>query len=187
MLGLHESDFKTSVVYASISALLWVSLYHLNTWVFSSFQVNEYMCWIFLPAAARLLTVLVMGLPAALGLFVGTFVTCNPIFGANAIESLEIASLSALGPVLAVIVCIKALHLPNDLHGLNAKNLAVFSLIGGAFNVIPHAILFFELHKVSELYEPAISMFAGDVTGTWIVLVIAAQLLRFLPNLPKSN
>jgi hypothetical protein len=187
MLGLHESDLKTSVVYASIAALLWVSLYHLNTWVFASFQVNEYVCWIFLPAAARLLTVLVMGLPAALGLLLGTFITCNPVFGVNAIESLEIATLSAFGPVLAVIVCIKVLYLPNDLRGLHAKHLAVFSLIGGAFNVIPHAVLFFQLHKISEFYEPAISMFAGDVTGTWIVLVIAAWLIRLLPDVPKSD
>ena len=182
MVGLREFDLKASVVYASISALLWVSLYHLNTWVFSSFQVNEYVCWIFLPAAVRLFTVLVMGLPAAFGLLLGTFITCNPVIGVNVIESLEISTLSAAGPVFAVMICTKVLHLENDLRGLDAKHLAVFSLIGGVFNVIPHAVLFFELQKISEPYEAAISMFAGDVTGTWIVLVIAAQFIRLLPN-----
>jgi hypothetical protein len=180
MFGLHRSDWKISVVYASIAALLWITLYRLNAWIFSSFQVNEYVCWIFLPAAVRLITVLLMGMPASVGLFIGTYVTCNPVTGVNVIDSIEVAILSAASPFLAVLACTKILKLANDLHGLNVKHLAVFSLVSGVFNVALHDVFLFESNKISDLYESSISMLAGDVTGTWVVLVVAAQFLRVI-------
>ena len=42
-------------------ALLWVALFEVNNWLFSITEVSRYINWIFLPAALRVLAVLVLG------------------------------------------------------------------------------------------------------------------------------
>lgn len=176
----NADSIKTWLLFPLLTAALWVVLFHLNGLFFSSFSLSSYISWIFLPAAVRLLSVMVMGLPAALGLWVGTFITCEPELGVNVIESVEISFLSALGPVIAVALCTRGLRLRHDLNGLRTQHMAVFSLIAATCNVLPHFLLFAYLGKVVSL-SALIPMFAGDVTGTWVVLYVASALLRLLP------
>ena len=179
---MHDADYKEWFVHAAIATLLWTVLYRLNDWIFASIEVSSFVCWIFLPAAIRLLTVLVMGPAAAAGLMLGTFLTSNPIYGFNFIENASFSVLSGAGPLVAVAICTRVLRLPNDLAGLNPRHLLVFSLVGAACNVVPHTLLLLALDKIEDLYANAIPMFVGDITGTWIVLHLSATLLRHYPK-----
>jgi hypothetical protein len=179
---MRDAGYKEWVVHAAIATLLWTVLYRLNDWIFASIEVSSFVCWIFLPAAIRLLTVLVMGPAAAAGLMLGTFLTSNPIYGFNFIENASFSVLSGAGPLIAVAVCIRMLRLPNDLAGLSPLHLLVFSLIGAVCNVIPHTLLLLALGKIKDPYANAIPMFVGDITGTWIVLHLSATLLRHYPK-----
>jgi hypothetical protein len=170
-------NIRTWLLFPLLTAALWVGLYRFNGWFFSSFSLSSYISWIFLPAAVRLLSVMVIGWPAAVGLWLGTFITCEPVLGVNVMESVEISSLSALGPVMAVALCTRGLRLPHDLSGLRTQHMAIFSLIAAACNVLPHVLLFAYMGKVDSL-SAVIPMFAGDVTGTWVVLYVASALLR---------
>lgn len=181
---MHDAGYKEWVVHAAIATLLWSVFYRLNDWIFASIEVSSFVCWIFLPAAIRLLTVLVMGPAAAAGLMLGTFLTSNPIYGFNFIENASFSVLSGAGPLIAVAVCIRMLRLPSDLAGLSPLHLLVFSLVGAVCNVIPHTLLLLALGKIEDLYANAIPMFVGDITGTWIVLHLSATLLR---NYPKRE
>jgi hypothetical protein len=179
---MHDAGNKEWIVHAAIATLLWSVLYRLNDWIFASIEVSSFVCWIFLPAAIRLLTVLVMGPAAAAGLMLGTFLTSNPIYGFNFIENASFSVLSGAGPLIAVSLCIRLLRLPNDLAGLSPLHLLVFSLVGAVCNVIPHTLLLLALGKIEDLYANAIPMFVGDITGTWIVLHLSATLLRHYPK-----
>lgn len=55
------------------SAVLFVSFYELNDWVFSSLEYSEGITWVFLPAGFRVILVLVLGLPGAFGLMLGSW------------------------------------------------------------------------------------------------------------------
>jgi len=181
---MRDAGYKEWVVHAAIATLLWSVLYRLNDWIFASIEVSSFVCWIFLPAAIRLLTVLVMGPAAAAGLMLGTFLTSNPIYGFNFIENAAFSVLSGAGPLIAVAVCIRMLRLPDDLAGLSPLHLLVFSLIGAVCNVIPHTLLLLALGKIEDLYANATPMFVGDITGTLIVLYIAKA---FIPKHDKST
>ena len=54
-----------------VSAMLFVELYRINDWLFGNLEFTEGVNWIFLPAGFRVLLVLVMGLPGAVGIFLG--------------------------------------------------------------------------------------------------------------------
>ena len=179
---MHDADYKEWFVHAAIATLLWTVLYRLNDWIFASIEVSSFVCWIFLPAAIRLLTVLVMGPAAATGLMLGTFLTSNPIYRFNFIENASFSVLSGAGPLVAVAIYTRVLRLPNDLAGLNPRHLLVFSLVGAICNVVPHTLLLLALDKIEDLYANAIPMFVGDITGTWIVLHLSATLLRHYPK-----
>jgi len=58
---------------ALMSAVLFVSFFEFNNWIFSSFQYSEGINWIFLPAGFRVIMVLTMGLPGAIGLILGSW------------------------------------------------------------------------------------------------------------------
>jgi hypothetical protein len=56
-----------------ISAVLFVGFFQLNNWAFSIFEYSEGISWVFLPAGFRVILVLVLGLPGALGLMLGSW------------------------------------------------------------------------------------------------------------------
>ena len=53
-----QTRLFTMVVSAIAVALLWVLLFRLNRWAFSSIDVTVFISWIFLPAAIRMLAIM---------------------------------------------------------------------------------------------------------------------------------
>ena len=59
-------------------AIAWTLLFKLNMWLFKSLEVNQFVSWVFLPAFIRILSVLLFGWAAVVGLIVGAIITSNP-------------------------------------------------------------------------------------------------------------
>ncbi len=74
------------LLHVAVAAGLWIGLYDLNCWAFEAFMVSPLIAWVFLPAAVRLLVVLLGGWPGALGLGLGTLITNGPVFGALSLQ-----------------------------------------------------------------------------------------------------
>lgn len=178
MAGTDRLDLKSALLFASGTALAWVVLFRLNAWLFASAGATAFASWVFLPAALRLVSVLLLGFPAALGLMAGTFYTCDPVLRLDDWQAIGISALSGLGPWVAVLLSRRLLRLPEDLEGLAPRHLAVLSLMGAACNVAPHITAYHLLGKTGAPLTDAIPMFAGDVTGTWIVLYLAALVFK---------
>ena len=160
-------------------ATIWIGLYKLNAVFFSSIGGGHFISWIFLPAAIRMLSVMLLEWVGAAGLFIGAVITSDPVFNHNLSEAITLAGLSALGPVLALSCCTRWLRLPANLAGLGPRQLTLFGLVGALCNVIPHNIYFYFAGLMQSPFEGMIPMFVGDLLGTLIMLYLAALILKF--------
>jgi hypothetical protein len=156
----------------------WVVLYQLNSWLFSDLQLNKYINWIFLPAAIRVLAVMINGWAGVLGLFFGAILTNLGQLEFEPLNVLMLAGLSALGPIAAVHLCTRWLQLPVDLFGLQRSQLLVFAVAGALFNVIPHNLFFYMSGISGDAWSGVLPMFVGDLAGTLIVLYVASFSMR---------
>lgn len=164
------------LVHIGLSAALWVCVYYLNGWLFAAFESTRTANWVFLPAAVRLLVVLLFGGWGALGLGVGTLITNALIFGWMTLPSAAVATLSALAPYLAVQAGRVLLHLPATLQGITGASLLQLGAMSAVSSVILHSVLFYVLGSNGGL-QGFVSMLVGDVLGTLLVLYMFRTLL----------
>lgn len=173
---------------ASVVALVWVTLYFCNDWLFSNLAISDRMSWVFLPAALRMLAVMLLGWVGAVGLFVGSLLT-----GWLSVADVQIGSLclvsgiSALAPLLAYVLCAKLLGIRTDLRGLDAYQLLCLSIVSAALSASLHSLHFSAIDYVHNFSDSFVPMFAGDLVGTLIVLYLGKIALGFInPNRHKT-
>ncbi len=182
----HQKDFNhrpsigAMVLFATGVAIAWVVLFQVNVWLFSEIHLTGFISWIFLPAAIRMLAVMIGGWAGALGLFVGAILTNLSLLELEPLNVMVLAALSALGPVIAVHLCTRWLQLPGDLSGLQRSQLLVFAVAGAVFNVFPHNLFFYMTGLSYDAWSGVLPMFVGDLTGTMIVLYVASVSIRMV-------
>lgn len=178
--GSDSNRFPTSLyVVAGIALIYWL-LYQLNDWLFTNFEVSKSVSWIFLPAAIRVIAVLLFGWEGVAGLLSGSIVMAFPWHGDASVNSCTVSVLSSISPMLAVMSGIYLMKTKADLHGLRAKQLFVFALLGALFNSVIQN-LYFQLSGTAKSWLTDLApMFVGDFIGTMIVLYCASMLIRFL-------
>ena len=175
-----QTHFLTMFASAIVVALLWVLLFRLNRWAFSSLDVTVFISWIFLPAAIRMLAIMACDWVGALGLFAGALITnqADPTIGFA--DGLVLAFLSSGGPLLAFWLCTRWLSLPSTLTGLTARQLLVFATVGALFNALLHNIYFYLSGRMTNPFEGLVPMFLGDLLGTMVVLYTVSLVLRLV-------
>lgn len=160
-------------------AALWVLLFELNGWLFARWETNALANWVFLPAALRLVAVLIVGWRGACGLFVGAMIT-NGIMQTPWPEAWALSTLSALGPVLAVKLARDWLGWPTDLSGLRFSHLLLLAALGAACNgLLHHAYLAWNTPH-TDWTPQLFTMISGDLMGTLAVMVAASLVLRHM-------
>ncbi len=162
-------------------AVLWVGLYWLNDWAFRVLEKTQAASWIFLPAALRLIAVLVWGLPGALGLWIGAIVTSSQVFGSWTPAVLIAAPMSALAPLLAVTLMREPLALKPDLGGLSVGDLAQLALANATCSALLHSLVFLVLNDPKANPSDIMTMLIGDLVGTLVVLYALKLLMIALP------
>jgi hypothetical protein len=166
----------------------WVVLFQLNAWLFSSVEWAPVIIdWLFLPASVRLLAVMLFGRRGAIGLWIGTLVTNEGVFGDDLLESLTVATLSVAGPLLAVYLTMRWLDLPLSLKGLTGKQLMAFALMGALCNVIPHNVFFWLAGITPNPFAGLLPMFIGDLLGIAIVLYLLRSLLVLIDHITHPS
>ena len=161
---------------AAATALIWVGSFYLNEWVFSSAEKTAFVSLIFLPAGVRILAVLILGWPAAIGLFFGSLITAAPIWHFPA--AIIPGFVSALGPAAAVFVGTRSMRLRDDLSGINVRQMALISIADGLFNAVPSNLFFWTQHRIVSPWQDVLPMFVGDLLGTFALLYLGAFMLR---------
>lgn len=170
------------LLYPTIIATVWVALYALNDWLFEHVAVSVYASWVFLPAALRMLAVMLCGWVGVLGLFVGSMITGYYTHGLTDPGMLVVlAGLSALAPMMAFLVCTHWFGWRGDLRGLSAMQLVVLSTLVSFFGASLHNLHFLTIGAIDGFGSTFMTMFVGDMAGTFIVLYGAKFLLGLLP------
>jgi hypothetical protein len=163
---------------AAITALAWVGAFYLNEWAFATAERTHFVSLVFLPAGVRILAVLILGWPAAIGLFFGSLITAAPIWHLPA--AIIPGLISALGPAAAVGIGTRSMRLRNDLKGITPRQIAIISITDGVFNAVPSNLFFWLQHRVATPWHDVAPMFVGDLLGTAALLYLAGFALRLL-------
>jgi len=168
------SEIKTLCIQVVIVTLVWLIFYRLSLWLFSYFEYNPRVYWIFLPAGIRMISVFIFGWAGVLGLFIGSIIT-NEVEMSSYVVYLAI--ISSLAPMVAKRTCQWCFNIPRTLEGLSGRQLLVFSVAGALANAL-FSSLHFYISGVSKNFNDFVPMFVGDLLGTIIVLYIVKGLLR---------
>lgn len=175
---LRPSTIGAHILVVAGVALTWILLFRANEILFSAFRHTDFASWIFLPAAVRMLSVMLFRWPAAIGLFIGALATADP--SDDPADAVVIAALSGLAPMLAFLLCQKCLGMAPNLAGLRPLGLLRFAVAGAVANVL---LLngYLALINSADAHPLSIAVvFVGDLLGTLIVLYLAALILRFV-------
>lgn len=176
----HRSKTGAMILFVIGVAFAWIALFQVNVWLFSEINLTSFISWIFLPAAIRMLAVMIGGWTGALGLFIGAIITNLSLLEFEPSNVLILAALSALGPLVAVHLCTRWLQLPGDFAGLQRSQLLVFAVAGAVFNVFPHNLFFYTTGLSYDAWSGLLPMFVGDLVGTLIVLYLASFSIRMV-------
>jgi len=182
--GLSASE---ALAGAFVSALAYVFFFELNDWLFSQVKVTDNISWIFLPAAIRMVSVLLFGWAGVLGLFAGSLVI---LFNQVAIQPghvLALATLSSVPSLLAARLVQRALQIGHDLAGMTGRQLLVFGLAGGVTSSLVHTLYFVGREGSLAPFHGFVPMFVGDSVGTLLMLYAGAIGLRRIRQAPSAD
>jgi hypothetical protein len=164
----------------------WVFLYIVNDWLFDDVAISQYASWIFLPAALRMLAVLLCGWVGVFGLFIGSLITGYYTHAfSDPSMVIVLAGLSALSPMVAYLVCARWFGLRSDLQGLSASQLVFLSVVVALAGSVFHNLHFTAIGAVDAFSDTFVTMFVGDLIGTFFMLYAAKLLMGFFVP-PKS-
>lgn len=166
-------------------AMAWVASFKLNEWLFEATSVSVRANWIFMPAALRLIVVLLFDQLGALGLVLGAYLTMPEKSVADLLPHSLIAMSSGLAPLFAVRAGRRLLGIADSLRGLRTVDIIALSVGCAAANaIILHLSLWFGDGYDGNLRH-VLSVFVGDVTGSALVLVVLSIALSFI--LPRRT
>jgi hypothetical protein len=167
----------------------WCSTYYLNEWLFSQFTLIEnFISWVFVPAAIRVIAVLLAVWLGVIGLFLGSAVTFMFASGYEpmSMNILVLAAISSVAPMMALLTCAKYLNIQNSLKGLSASNLFVFCAVCAMFSVLPFNVAYYYFGFSINILDGIGPMFIGDFLGMLIVLYIIRLTFPKLQKKPKK-
>lgn len=163
-----------------IAAALWVAFYWTNRLLLGAVELSDVASWIFLPAAVRLLVVLLWRWQGALGLFLGTLLTNEALAGLPWGQSLCVAAMSSLGPLAAILIGQRHFLIGNSLVGLTPPQLCVFAALNALISAGLHATYFAAIGMSPGFGLTVLTMATGDFLGAMIVLYLLRVAVRRL-------
>lgn len=161
-------------------AVVWVLVFNLNSFLFAEMALSDQASWIFLPAAFRLLLVLLFRQWGAVGLMFGAFLTLPNGTQDNLVQEVLLAASSGVAPLLAVAFASRYMQLKTDLQGLRGGQILVMSVLCAGVNSVLVSSSLLLYGEPSQFLVYVTTIFVGDVLGAAIVLsviVIAISVL----------
>lgn len=151
------------------SAVIFYLLTQANDFLFQQFVHSTGVSWIYLPSGLRLLLVLLLGAPGAIGVVLGSLAE-----GLGRPTGLEVAVaaalVSGLSPWLARWFCLKTMQIQSNLSELSAQRLLQMALIFSVFSAVLHQALYVGVGLSPNFAEGAAVMAIGDLLGALLVL-----------------
>jgi len=161
-------------------AVAWPLFLWFNHWLFIALDYTAHSSWIFLPAAMRILGVLLFGWAGAVGLVLGAAYTMHwgPVLEIP--HQVLLSASSGLAPLVAVMICRRLFGIADDLGGLRAVHIVALSIAGAAANSLLANGTLALAGEVRGDLMPLVVMFLGDLNGTAIVLFLVSTMLALV-------
>lgn len=155
-----------------ISAVLFVSFFQLNDWIFSIFEYSEGISWVFLPAGFRVILVLVMGLPGAMGLMLGSWFIDRDLFSqGDATLGFLNGVVGGLTPWLVMKYLTHRQWLRPQMQSLNVLQLLNMTLIFAAASALTHQLVWLLLKRPHlNIWVDIWPMFVGNALEALLML-----------------
>lgn len=165
-----------------ISGCLFVGFFRLNELLFASLAHAQNIHWIFLPAGFRVLLVLILGLPGALGIVLGNlWLDQAHLLTGNTLPVMLAALVSGLGPWGVRQWMISNGLLDRQLQHITAAHLIHFVLIYAAVNAVFNQFIRWNFQLSDSVpWVDIWPMFVGDVVGALAVLYVFRLSLPWL-------
>jgi len=179
------NSFLKKLAIVFLVAITWIVLYQLNMMMFHKLLWSTYVTWVFLPSGLRLVSAVIFGELAVLGLFIGAVGTYY-LNGYSIGNPLILAGISALNPHLAVITSRYLLKLDSLFTDLTASKLLFISLMSALFNSTFHQ-LYLHLRSNEGFTNDTLVMFYGDFFGSLIVLMLMSLTIKYLKYSYKKS
>jgi hypothetical protein len=167
---LQHALEKTAL--ALLSAFLYVIFFELNSWLFAFFEYGEGISWVFLPAGFRIILVLVLGLPGAAGLALGSWFIDSAMFQDG---NTSLAFMNGLAGGITPWLVMKYLQhrqwLSPQLHALTVSKLLNITLVFSAASALTHQLIWWVLDRPElNIWVDFWPMFCGNVLGAMLML-----------------
>lgn len=155
-------------------ALVWLTFFELNDWLFSQLAYTERAHWIFLPAALRVLAVLLFGGKGAIGLMIGAYLTLPHTSPGDLAYEIALSISSGLAPLAAVAVCQRFFKINGDLGGLRGSQIIALSVANAFANSMLLNIVIAIAGRHHGDGMLAATIFIGDMLGAALLLLTIA-------------
>ena len=162
-------------------ALCWVVAYWINDLFFSQTLEALGAHWIFLPAALRLVVVVVFRTEGAASIVVGNFLSSLLFRDYDSMALLVATSLeSGLAPLLALYLLQRYGGLRTDLSNLNPNYLILLTVSASVLNAVFKVAAFGTLGSLgpAHFWAVGVALFAGDAVGILFVTGVCSLLFR---------
>ena len=163
---------KTALTF--LSAVLFVGFFQFNGFAFSAFEHSQGVNWVFLPAGFRVILVLVLGLPGAIGLMLGSwFIDRDLLTGPSYALAVANGLVADLTPWLVMKYLHKRQWLSQQLHTITPPQLFQMILIFAASSAVMHQLVWLLLERPGlNIWVDVWPMFVGNATGTLLMLYV---------------
>ena len=161
--------------------ILWVVLFELNQIAFAWLKLSDHVHLIFLPAAVRLVAVLLFKQLGVIGLFLGGLITGFTHLPTLQLSDVVILSaISAISPYIAMQLSKRYLDISDSLSNLQAKQLFIVCLNYATVNSLAHNLYMYFSDDMHNLGNHFLSMLTGDLVGCLIIFYLASLLIRHI-------
>jgi hypothetical protein len=176
---------RARVACASVvgSVVFYLVLARLQDWVFPNVEFMRGVGWIYLPAGARLLCPLLLGLPGAVGVLLGSWCECFfHLYPDDPVRSFAGGISSALAPYLVYLFALRVLGMQASLSNLTSRRLLLLVPLFGVASPLMHHLWFWIHGDQVDLAQGFAVMAAGDMLGALVVLYALKGMLGLLPT-----
>lgn len=188
-MKLREVLYQIGVIAIIHALALYVQFHYLNL-----FNTTMQTSIVFIPAAVRVISVLVVGYPAALGIVLGVLIH-DGLFNLIGFTGFEMAGMAAeQGLVVAsslfvwALVSHKVTGLKSpqiDYSAINAFDVLIICIIQAVINTVCGHLFFAWSPTVQQIFDPYLFavMLLGDVVGAFFIFILANLLFTLFRRL----
>jgi hypothetical protein len=168
-------------------AILWVAFFKLNMQLFSLAAYSENAHWVFLPAALRIIVVLLLGIRGAIGLMGGAYFTLSQELQDTWPVGVAVSISSGLAPLVAIGLCRKFFAINSDLKGLRGYHIAALSVVNATCNAVFLNSVMLAAGREEAGITLATTIFVGDLLGSAVTLFVLSAAISAVIHVQRMR